>query len=153
MKNVIQKIKEVMYKAALTFTLMVLVILPFAMDPAQKFLGETDLESIRTENSVENMKLLLSADKMFVLLFMSLCIGASFIVFKINKLPPTAKRIIHVCLCYGISLAFILSLVEGKSQAFIIGFVLTAVFIVVYSLLMLISFLSRKLEKKFSFEE
>ena len=152
MKNIVQTVKEIIYKASLCFTLIVLAILPFASNPEQIYLGK-DLESIRSENAVDNIKLFLSSDKMWILMIMSLCVGASFIVFKFDSLPPAAKRIIHICLCYGITLAFIIPLSKGNSQSLVIVFVLTVVFIAVYSLLMLISFLARKIEKKFSFEE
>ena len=125
-------VKEIIYKAALTFTLLIMAISPFSGSKPQ---------------------LALTFHNVLILFFMSVCIGVSFIIFKFKKLPQTVKRIIHICFCYGISLAFFMPFASGKSQTLLVFFMITVIFIAVYPLLMLLSFLAEKLEKKLTFKE
>lgn len=121
-------VKELMYKASMTFMLTLLSILPFSASKPQ---------------------LAMNSQNILLIFFMSCCIGISFIIFKIKKLPQLVQRIIHICVCYGISLAFFMPLSDGKSQMMKVFFLITVVFIVVYPLLMLISYVSSVIERKF----
>jgi len=125
-------VKEIMYKTSLTFMLLIMAIMPFSASKPQ---------------------LAMNSGNILLLFFMSCCIGVSFLVFKIKKIPGLAQRIIHICVCFGVSLAFFMPLSDGKSQTMKVFFLISLIFIVVYPLLMLISYLSSKLERKFGQNE
>ena len=131
-------IKELMYKAALTFTLVVLAVSPLSKIVAQ------------TQNTPEQP---LKFNSIIMFFFMSLCIGATFIIFKIKSMPPLIKRLLHVTASYGITIAFIIPYISGKAKTVIGFFIVTLIFAVVYPLLMLISYLSKVIEDKTSGKE
>ncbi len=91
---------------------------------------------------------ILTPGKAFVLLVLSVALGFSFAIFDIKALPQTAKRIIHIAVAFGITVAGVMFLHnEGAGDKTMLVFIACFAFLIVYFLCMLICSGLRKLEK------
>ena len=76
----------------------------------------------------------------------SLCVGASFLVFELKKLPSAATRTIHILLNYALMVVFVFGFTGKIKEAGMI-FAATFIFIAVYVFCSLVTKGLKKLDK------
>ena len=127
-----EKIKKYIFFAALNFTLVSCALYTLLAVAEEERTGIT---------------FGLTADNAFLMLLLSLLMGFSFAIFDINKLPRTAKRIIHIIVTFAITVASVLVLHQaGEGDKTMLVFIACFAFLAVYFLCMLICHGLRKLE-------
>ena len=124
-----KKIKDCFFYATLTFTCLILF---FNIIRSMVFTG-TDNDFLHYENTV-------------IYFFYSLCVGASFFVFELKKLPTAATRTLHIMLNYVLMVVFVFGFTGKIKEAGMI-FAATFIFIAVYALCTLLSKGFKKLDR------
>ncbi len=129
---IMERIRKYISLATLSFTVVSCVIYAIA--------------AIATEENTDAL-FILTPGNAFLLLVLCVALGFSFAIFDIKALPRTAKRILHIAITFGLSIAGVFALhTEGAGDKTMLVFVACFIFLILYFLCMLISAGFRKLE-------
>lgn len=130
-----KRIKDIALYTSLCFSLLMLFIC------AMFVIAESNLTTETSAFSAVDF-----ADKAFLLLVYSVCVGFSFLVFDLNKISTTARRLIHVVLNYGLMVAFIVFFTKANAGATVVSgdrtmliFAASFLYIIIYAAAMLVS--------------
>lgn len=124
-----KKIKNVVFIANLTFTLIILAF----------FAVLSSIDSAGTKAAS-----FLDYDNVFIFFLYSLCVGLTFLVLDIKKMPASARRVAHIVLNYLLMVLFIFGF-TGNIKEIMMIFVASFVFFAIYALCSTAAHFLRKL--------
>lgn len=129
---IVDKIKRYISLSTLSFTLVSCIIYLIA--------------AVAIEEGSDAV-FILTPGTAFVLLLMSFVLGFSFAIFDVEKLPRTAKRLIHITITFALTVCGVLLLyTEGAGNKAMLVFLSCFVFLIIYFVCMFISAGIRKFE-------
>lgn len=127
-----KRVREIAFISFLSFTLLALAALAALRIAGAAFGGNAVGDEALSAFAVD------VADGGFVLFVYSVLIGISFLVFDIKWLSALWKRALHLLLNYALMVAAFMLVAAGKDGKGLMLMVLTALFVAVYYLGMLL---------------
>lgn len=127
-----KRVKEIAFISFLSFTLLALAGLAVLRIAGAAYGGNAVGDEALSAFAAD------VADGGFILFVYSALIGISFLIFDIKWLSAVWKRALHLLLNYALMVAAFMLVAAGKSGKGLMLMVLTAVFVAVYYLGMLL---------------